>query len=338
MSSGTPTFLCALLAITAFPTGCGLERPGGENVQQSNTAARESYVTTADGVRLFVRTLGTGSKTVVIPNAIYMFDDFKHLADARTLVFYDLRNRGHSDAVADSAKLKRGVHQDVDDLEAVRKHLGMEKIDVLGHSYVGLMVALYAMKHPNHVGRVVQIGAAAPSPKNLPASSQINPVVAEVMAQLGKLRSELQGGDPQTNCEKSWQVLRKLYVFNAADVDKISRWGFCAVPNERNSMKHLNENIMPSVLAINLTKEQLANANMPILTIHGAQDWSAPYLGGRDWALKLPDARLITVDNAGHAPWVEDSQLVFTSIDTFLNGEWPKTAQKVTSLDVNVTN
>ena len=53
----------------------------------------DGYVTMDDGVRLFFQTLGNGPQTVVVPNGICLLDDFKPLADHRTLIFYDLRNR-----------------------------------------------------------------------------------------------------------------------------------------------------------------------------------------------------------------------------------------------------
>ena len=62
------------------------------------------------------------------------------------------------------------------------------------------------------------------------------------------------------------------------------------------------------------------------------RDRSAPYGGGREWAMMLPDARLVSIENAGHAPWVENPELVFGWIRTFLDGEWPEAAEKVTSI------
>ena len=49
--------------------------------------------------------------------------------------------------------------------------------------------------------------------------------------------------------------------------------------------------------------------------------------------LLLPNARLVTVENAAHAPWIEAPELVFGSIEKFLDGAWPPAARKVTSLD-----
>ena len=126
------------------------------------TTLSEGYVTTQDGIRLFFQKAGTGPNLVIILNAIYLYDDFKYLAKERTVIAYDLRNRGRSDTVGDPSKLKGGVHNDVEDLEAIRKHLGANTVDLIGHSYLGYVVALYAMKYPEHVNRVVQIGPAQP--------------------------------------------------------------------------------------------------------------------------------------------------------------------------------
>jgi hypothetical protein len=97
----------------------------------------QGYVLTDDGVRLFFETVGTGAQRVVIPNGFYLVDDFKPLADGRTLIFYDVRKRGRSEAVTDLSKLARGIHNDVDDLEAVRRHFGLDKLNLIGHSYMG---------------------------------------------------------------------------------------------------------------------------------------------------------------------------------------------------------
>ena len=72
----------------------------------------------------------------------------------------------------------------------------------------------------------------------------------------------------------------------------------------------------------------------PVLTIHGRRDRQGPYGGGREWAMTLPDARLVTIDIAAHVPWIEARERVFGSIETFLDGAWPEAAEKVKSLDV----
>lgn len=299
----------------------------------------EGYVTTKDGVRLFFKKLGTGPSAAIVPNAAHMFDSFRHLAQHRTVIFFDLRNRGGSDSVSDASKLARGIHHDVDDLDAVRRHFGIDKVDVIGHSVYGLMVILYAMKYPDRVNRVVQIGPAQPNaatqyPAHLTGADA---TLAAFGAKLGKLMNAGPPSDPPPSypkeaCEKFWALLRELMVANPEDAAKIN-WTICDYPNEVFFMKHWTENILPSIQAIHFGAEQFAEVKVPVLTIHGVRDRQSPYGAGREWALRLPNARLVTVENAAHVPWIEAPEKVFGSIGTFLDGAWPESAEAAAVLD-----
>ncbi len=70
--------------------------------------------------RLFYRKAGSGSQTVIVPLGFMLFQDFQSLAKDRIMIFYDMRNRGHSDSLTDTSKIS--IQADVDDLEAVRRH------------------------------------------------------------------------------------------------------------------------------------------------------------------------------------------------------------------------
>ena len=293
----------------------------------------EGYITTDDGVRLFFQKLGSSPNAVIIPNAVHMFDSFKTLADNRTLVFFDLRNRGRSDAVSDRSKLLRGIHHDVDDLDAVRRHFGIDKVNVIGHSYQGLAVILYAMKYPAHVNRVVQIGAMQPNAgTQYPAHlTNADATLAEFPGKLAQLQKESQFEDPREVGRKFWALLRVLMVANPADAGKVPGAPFDC-PNELNFMPHWTGNLLPSIQALNLAAA-LSKVETPVLTIHGTRDRQSPYGAGREWALRLPNARLLTIEDAAHVPWIEAPEKVFGSIKTFLDGAWPGEAQQVEALD-----
>ncbi|HLK51120.1 MAG TPA: alpha/beta hydrolase [Bryobacteraceae bacterium] len=293
----------------------------------------ESYVTVSDGVRLFCQHVGDHAAALLIPNALYLFEDFRRLAARRTLIFFDLRNRGRSDAVVDPSKLRRGIHEDVDDLDAVRRHFGFDTVDVLGHSYLGLTVTLYAMKYSEHVNRVVQIGPAPPRagtqyPAHLAGADS---VLSDVLGKMGQLYGQT-GADPRESCRKIWALLRMLYVGDPADAAKL-HWEPCDVPNELNFMRYWNAHVLPSIQQLELGAPDYARVKAPVLTIHGAKDRSAPYGGGREWAMLLPDARLLTIKSAAHVPWIEEPEAVFGAIATFLDGAWPESVEKVTVLD-----
>src|SRR5262245_43622198 len=118
------------------------------------TTVSESYVTTDDGLRLFVRRVGEGGDIVLFLNGVVIADDFAPLAERHTMVFFDNRNRGRSDAARDRAQIERGIHHDIDDLETLRRHFGVAQVDVIGHSYAGFTAAMYAITHPSAARRI----------------------------------------------------------------------------------------------------------------------------------------------------------------------------------------
>jgi pimeloyl-ACP methyl ester carboxylesterase len=294
-----------------------------------------SMVTLDDGVRLHYEKLGNGSRCVLVPNGLYLMRDFRVLAENATVVFYDVRNRGRSDAVTDPSKLARGIEQDVDDLDAVRRYFcstgtGADRVDLIGHSYIGLMVALYAMRYPAHVRRVVQIGPEKPdaAKEYPPELAYTDAIFGETMAELARMRTASPQGDPEAVCRKFWSVLRAICVVNPADAGRID-WARCDLPNERNFMHYWLAHVAPSIQRLQLTAKDFAKATAPALIVHGTKDRNAPYGGGRDWAAHLPNARLLTVRDAAHAPWIEAPELVFASIRTFLDGAWPAASERL---------
>lgn len=295
----------------------------------------EERLTTPDGVELYVRRMGSGSQVLLVPNAVYLEEDFAPLAgQQRTVVFYDLRNRGRSSAVTDPEKLSRGIHHDVEDLEAVRRHVGAERVSLLGHSYLGLVVALYALEHPEQVERVVQIGPVPfrPDATYPEALRNEDGVLAEVTAGFRELQDELEDAGSEEYCERWWALLRRLLVTDAADVDKVRPQRICHMANERpaNQVPHVGRNIFPSIATLDLTARDLERLVAPVLVVHGRQDRNAPYGSGREWAGALAEARLLTIEDGAHVPWVEAPGPVVGNISRFLSeGSWPAAAERV---------
>jgi pimeloyl-ACP methyl ester carboxylesterase len=295
----------------------------------------EGYVTTGDGLRLFYRKAGEGPLTLVL-NGVPVVDDFAPLADCRSIVFFDNRNRGRSDAVRDPSQIERGIHHDVDDLDAIRRHFGAARVDVIGHSYAGVTAALHAMKYPAQTNRVVQIGPMAPGePRQYPPSlSYIDDTFRVAMAGLAELMKDPDASVSVEQCRRFWSVLGPIYVTNPADAAKL-KWARCDLENERNFMPAWLHHLQPSIHALRLTAASLAHVSTPVLVIHGRKDRSAPYGGGRDWANLLPNARLLTIEDGGHVPWIEAPDEVFGAMRTFLDGAWPAGAERLASAEIS---
>ena len=293
-------------------------------------SANEGYIKLDAGIRLFFKKTGNARNVVIIPNGMYLFDEFQRYSESHTLIFYDVRNRGFSDPITEPSQLIGGVEQDVEDLENVRKHFEMDKINLIGHSYIGLMVGLYAIRYQSSVNRVIQIGPPQPDAgKQYPAHlTNADNVSAEVFSRIAQMRKEKEPEDPVERCKNFWSVLQAIYVADQKFANQF-QLGRCELPNERNAMKYLNEYIFPSIQKVHLTAQQLKDVQTPFLIIHGDKDRSSPYGGGREWSMILPNARLLTIENVAHIPWIEAPEIVFPAITDFLGGKWPAAAEKV---------
>jgi pimeloyl-ACP methyl ester carboxylesterase len=270
-----------------------------------------------DGIRLFFRRFGSGPG-ILIPNGIYYQEALLQFADRFTLVFLDVRNRGYSDAVGPDQR--SGIVQDIDDIEFVRDHLGWDSMRLIGHSYMGLGVALYAIRHPDRVRSLVQLSPMEPDgSRQYPAELSNNDgVAAEVSNRLAALFRQERLPDPVENCKRYWAELKPIFVADPVHVAELAGWERCDSANERAFFKYWMETLIPSIRAVSFTRDGCSAMRRPVLIVHGRKDRSAPYGGALDWQALWPDAELLTLEDVAHAPWIEARELVLAKIKDFL--------------------
>lgn len=109
----------------------------------------EGDVIADDGAKLHYKKAGNGPITLIVPLSFIVYDDFKQLADIATVITYDMRGRGRSSPLESLDSVT--IQQDVRDLETIRAHFKSETFVPVGFSYLGLMVAMYTIDHPEHV-------------------------------------------------------------------------------------------------------------------------------------------------------------------------------------------
>ena len=305
------------------------------DAERKGISIEELAVETPDGVLLRVRRClpvgdGGSGRPLVVPNGIFLEGeaDFGPLAAGREVVFYDLRGRGRSDAVTDPERL--GIERDVEDLETVRSALGFERMDLLGHSYLGLMVILYALDHPERVGRIVQVGPAGPAAEFLARTPRpgADPEAMDLAAWQALLADRATPvRDPVTYSRRFWEIFlpymfgdpEKARAYPMPDLDD--------VPNEwPSNMNRTIQAVMASMTSYDV-RERAGAVEAPVLVVHGTKDRNAPYESGPAWRDCLGNARLLTVEGAAHMPWAEEPEAVLPAIERFLNGDWPEAAE-----------
>lgn len=293
------------------------------------------FLTARDGVRLFYRRIGSGGPAVIAPFEAALGTDFDRLAAAgRTLVLYDMRNRGQSDAVAENGRI--GIRQDLDDLEDLCAGLALARVSLIGYSYLGKLVVLYALEHPERVERIVQLGPIPPRyPVTYPAGLGPAERPAKDPAALADLKAMREQNEhlknPQAYCEHEFRLSALDLVGDARNTARVRNP--CRMINEwpTNLMRHFEHHIR-TLAQFEYEPARYRAVTAPVLAIHGTLDRNAPYGAGREWAMTLPNARLITVEGAAHQSWADAPDLILGAIDTFLKGQWPGNAEQVKTL------
>ncbi|MEV6579789.1 alpha/beta hydrolase [Streptomyces sp. NPDC051582] len=118
-----------------------------------------SIFTSYDGTELAYHVKGEGEPLVCLPGgamrASAYLGDLGGLTAGRRLILLDLRGTGDSRVPADESTYR--VDHQVADVEALRNHLGLERMDLLAHSAGGNLALLYAAAHPDRLRRLALI-------------------------------------------------------------------------------------------------------------------------------------------------------------------------------------
>lgn len=298
---------------------------------------QEGFVSSPENVRLFYRVVGTASDTLVVVhggpgfNMDYFFADLQPLADRLTLIFYDQRGTGGSSLVSDSAQLAASWF--AEDLEAVRSHFGLERVNILGHSWGAGVAALYAMRYPARVGRLVILGGIPLREELLTAGfgqMQASRDSSELREMEALFEQRLANPEDAEACRAYYVLWFRPFFGDSSAADR-SRGDFCSGSREalRNKMESVDRLTMASLGSWDW-RDSLRDMDAPTLVIHGTSD-PLPIDGAREWARTLPNARLLTLPEIGHFPYLESPDPFFSAVVEFVSGGWPVDAENVGS-------
>jgi pimeloyl-ACP methyl ester carboxylesterase len=263
-------------------------------------------LTTSDGRTLGWRERGSGPPLLVHcggPGASSAyFGELPILAAGRTLLLLDPRGTGSSDRPVDPAAYD--LEDYAADVEAVRDHLGLERLDLLGHSHGGFVAMTWAGAHPRHVGRLV-LSNTAPrftdairtARRERALSHQDQPYFADAM---DALRAH-QEGRYCSDAELLDLYRRESPLFApvGADISAIADVMKLAGTNA-DALRHFNDVVSG---AMDL-RPALARVDAPALVIGGSLDPFGPSTM-REIAGALPNATLTILEGADHFPFLE---------------------------------
>jgi pimeloyl-ACP methyl ester carboxylesterase len=139
----------------------------------------------------------------------------------------------------------------------------------------------------------------------------------------------VKASDPRAVCREFVQLLLPLYTSKPESASRL-KGDVCSGSEEAvRNQQVVNMHIWTSLGDFNLLPS-LGVVKAPVLVIHGAAD-PIPIEASEAWASAMPNARLLVMKDAGHIPQVEQPEMFFKAIETFLKGEWVPEAKKVQS-------
>lgn len=271
----------------------------------------------ADGTKIYYETTGGGSGTPLIlvnggPGFDHMYfhvsNVWETLAKTRSVVMYDQRGNGRSDALKPNQSCT--LADQISDLDALREKLGYKQIDLLGHSWGGYLVMAYTARHPDRVRRLIICDSAAPKWRDtLFMFEQVFPEGTERSASYD-FADEL--GDANAHKKSIGEYLTWLFY------SPEKRDAFIAKANTFTETKSVNQKVNADLARFDLNPE-IKKFKLPTLVITGRFDMNvAPLtawrihnaIAGSEWAV---------FERSGHLPWYEEPDDFLRVVTAFLD-------------------
>ncbi|MGW5530453.1 alpha/beta fold hydrolase [Streptomyces xanthochromogenes] len=278
--------------------------------------------TTYDGTRIAYHLRGDGPPLICLPGgpmgASAYLGDLGGLTAHRRLVLPDPRGAGDSEVPDDPASFR--CDRQVADVETLRVHLGLDRLDLLAHSASGNLALLYAARHPD---RVRSLTLVAPG---------VRAVGIEVTEDDWRAAVALRAGEPWY--EEGRAALERLWakeaswgeVLDAIRPFAYGRWDAAAQRHEALTRAVRDQALAGAYYADGAfdpaaTVAALAGLAAPVLVIAGEYDGGPAPTRAAELAALFPDAELVVQRGAGHSPWVDDPEAFVRTVAAFLDPE-----------------
>lgn len=271
-----------------------------------------------DGTRLAYRTSGDGAPVVCLPGG--PMQDCEYLGELgglsrhRQLILLDSRGTGRSEIPDDPSSYR--CDRLVDDVEALREHLGLARLDVLAHSAGVNLAVQYAARYPDSVGR---LGLITPSTRAVGIT-----ITGEMRRGAARLRSDepwflaafaaLEATTAGEGTDSDWEAIAPFFY---------GRWDGDAQRFHADESQHTNQEasrIFASEGAFDpsATRAALAGCKARVLILFGELDLGSPANVAGEFAALFPDATVVVQPGAGHFPWLDDPDAFAACVASFL--------------------
>jgi len=280
----------------------------------------------AGGCGLFVEEEGAGVPLILInggPGGThhYFHPWFSRAKDYARVIYYDQRGCGLSGYRPGT--FGYSVEQAVDDLDSIRRALGIGKWVVLGYSYGGFLAQYYALRYPGNLAGLILLGAA-PGMRTPGGSREDDFVSQAEETRMKEIRDEIAVLAKQKNWSREKTL--SLSIYNLTLNGDWKRQHFYRPSMERAAQMSLYEWVHDSgfngVLNKSEGKVDLSGAfkDCPVPTLILEGKWDFTWGADKPELLHAnhPGSKLVVFSGAAHGIYDEETDRFFSVLKEFM--------------------
>ena len=303
--------------------------PDGRVEPDAHPPGREVSVL---GKRVWVEDEGEGPVLLLVPGGGGGSHDYFHpwlrpLARGLRVVTYDGFGRGRSEKAARPSEYS--FQRDVEEVEALRRALGIERLAVLGHSYGGFVAQAYALAHPDRVTHLVLSNAMIRGADWQRANERFNARLAatfpELWARVEPLRrAGVRESDPQLQAAYGDRFPQQFALFYFFDRRKAVQIRFDGTTFNMEQYLAICGPDCDFQLAEPMRsldfRAGISRWRRPLLAIASRADGIVTPDLVQEFRKALPTTTQVIFEESGHLPFVEEPERYVQVVRDFLAG------------------
>jgi proline iminopeptidase len=235
---------------------------------------------------------------------------FGPLSERLQLVYFDHRGQGRS---ARGDERKYNLDENVEDMEALRAHLGLGPVISIGTSYGGIVAMAHAARYPVAVSHLILIVTAAHAGFNARAQ--------EILAERGTKEQIAVGNDLWAGRLDTAEKLRRYYEVMGPLYSRKHDPAAAKIGLDRRifAPAALNRAFAPGGFLRSFDlRPNLAYITAPTLILAGRHDWICPPEFSEEIHHLIPGSELRVFEESSHSLRSDETQKLLDVIAGFL--------------------
>ncbi len=281
----------------------------------------QQEILSVNGTELFVNIMGEGEPLIVLHGGPGLSHDYflphlEPLSNHMKLILFDQRGMGRSSVDLDSTSFSMELI--IEDIEALRQKLGLNSIHLMGHSWGGIVAMHYAVNYPQNLSSLILCNSMPASPdfdeqlgKNFQQTFE-----RQNMEDLEPLQKKIDAGNRDIAVQERYVQLHfRPSFYDTSDVNKLQLNLSDSFFKTEELLPYLASHEEPRSLI-----PELKSVHVPALIIRGEIE-VIPVESDRKLEEILKNGKLISIDKAGHFPFVEKPEEFTELIINFVKSE-----------------